>query len=205
MRNALIAAAIATAGSLGLASPAEAQRYPDVRDNRNGDTIVQMSPRCDMVYDYRGDRVHTSRACTGRDIEEAKWVIRRYRHGYRDPSSYWRQDTPRYGRYNRRDRNRYQQSYRTNDYDRYDRRDRYDDRRYGRRIAPASVVGKRTNRGYDMLSSGGYRMISEHPWRGKMESVWFNRSANSCVSVYSRKGKIRAVTGAARQRCVVRY
>ena len=192
MRTTIIAAALATAATLAAAAPAEAQRYPDVRDNRRGETVVQMTSRCEMVYDRRGQRVHTARACDRRDIEEANWIVRRYREDQARNSAY---GDRRYDRYDRNDRR-----YRSSDYD------RYDDRRYTRRIAPASVVGKRMHDAYDMLASGGYRMMSEHPWRdGKVETVWFNRSANSCVSVYSRKGKIRAVTPAARQRCGGRY
>ncbi len=212
MLKVVTTAAIATAGMLALAAPAQAQSYPHVRDHARG-TSVTMARDCQVEFDRRGQRVDASRACDGRELRYAEQVMQEHRRyagdRYRDHDRYTRHDRHEdHHRYDRDDR--YDDQHRYDGRDRYHYHDRYtrhDDRfRSGPTIAPARVVGERDARAYDMLRHGGWRQISHYSRdRKSMESLWYNPQGNRCVSVYSKKGKVRAVMPAPRQRCVVRY
>lgn len=216
MRKAITTAAIATAGMLAFAAPASAQygnnAYPHVRDHSRG-TSVLVSRDCQVEFDRRGARVDASRACDGRDLRYATQVMQDHRRyaGQRD-RDHDRYDDGRdrdHDRYDRRHDDRYEDGRyddgRYADHRRYDRG--YDDYRHNRRpVAPAQVVGQRDGRAFDMLASGGWSRIGTYSHNRKsMESLWYNRQGNRCVSVYSKKGKVKAVMPAPRQRCVVRY
>lgn len=191
MRKTLFAASLAVTGGLAFAAPAEAQRYPQVYDNNRGMMTVDMSRSCRVMFDYRGERLNSSRRCTNRQIDEARWLAGQQRRGndYRYGNRY----DDRYDRYDRYDRN----NYNTRDYD------RRGDYAYG--FAPNSVMGERDGTAYEMMRRGGFTQVDRYTQGNRQITIWWNGRNGKCIGVNSRKGKVRSVAPAPRAQCLRRY